>query len=167
MSQFLWIEDFENNPKAATENVFNSILHDAKIPDTKEEIKAFLKKPNYRVLTELTFWDGWQFIHDSQQLSQVDYILLDIDLNVLSDGDEEEEDLLEILKRYEYQPSENKEQDTRSYLTATQNLKKVAGYQLYVALVMELGFPKEHILFCSNHGEEMRKIQEAFITAKM
>jgi len=28
MSQFLWIEDFENNPKAATESVFGSILHD-------------------------------------------------------------------------------------------------------------------------------------------
>jgi hypothetical protein len=56
MSQFLWIEDFENNPKATTENVFKSILHDAKIPNTKEEIKAFLEKPNYRVLTELTLF---------------------------------------------------------------------------------------------------------------
>ncbi len=167
MSQFLWIEDFENNPQAATENVFGSILQNAKIPETKEAIKAFLKSPKYRVLIELTFWDGWQFIHEPQQLSQVDYILLDIDLDVLGDDDEEDDRLLDILKLYEYQPSEDKGQDTQSYIAATQNLKKVAGYQLYVELVMKLGFPAEHILFCSNHGNEMRKIQEAFTTAKM
>jgi hypothetical protein len=167
MSQFLWIEDFENNPKAATESVFGSILQNAKIPNTKEAIKVLLKSPKYRVLIELTFWDGWQFIHEPQQLSQVDYIFLDIDLDVLGDDDEEDARLLEILKLYEYQPSEDKRQDTQSYIAATQNLKKVAGYQLYVELVMKLGFPAEHILFCSNHGKEMRKIQEAFTTAKM
>lgn len=170
MSQFLWVEDFENNPQATTESVFGSILPDAKIPDTKEEIKKFLKKDSkYRVLVELTFWDAWQFIHNSQQLSQVDYILLDIDLNVRdNDDDDKEEGLLEILnKYYNYHPCENGEQDTKNYDQATKELKKIAGYQLYVALVTDLGFPKEHILFCSNHGEEMKTIRKAFDTAKM
>ncbi|MEN8219200.1 MAG: hypothetical protein ABFS56_23120 [Pseudomonadota bacterium] len=167
MSQFLWIEDFDKNPKTTTESVFGIILHNAKIPNTLDAIKDFLKGPKYRVLVEFTFWDGWLFIHNPKLLSQVDYIILDIDLNVLEDDEGEDDRLLEILKRYGYQPSDDKGQDTRSYTSATNELKKVAGYQLYVELVMKLGFPEDHILFCSNHGEEMQKIQKAFTTAKM
>jgi len=127
-----------------------------------------LKDSKYRVLIELTFWDAWQFIYNPQQLSQVDYILLDIDLKVFSDGDNIEKGLLEVLERYyNYQPSENKKQDIENRVEARTKLKKIAGYQLYVALVTDLGFPKEHILFCSNHGEEMQTIRKAFETAKM
>ncbi|TGO02269.1 hypothetical protein PN36_27745, partial [Candidatus Thiomargarita nelsonii] len=45
------------------------------------------------------------------------------------DDEGEDDRLLEILKRYGYQPSDDKGQDTRSYTTATNELKKVAGYQ--------------------------------------
>lgn len=165
MSQFLWIEDFENSPQDTTRNVFGGPLSLAKIPDTKEEVKNLLEK--HRVWVELTFLEAWQFIHNPQKLLQVDYIILDIDLIVQGEIDDENGELLAILKLYGYQHHQDSENNRRSYKTASNALKKVAGYQLYVELVMNLGFPQDHILFCSNHGEELKNIQAAFITAKM
>jgi hypothetical protein len=166
MSQFLWIEDFEKNPPQTTQSVFGVLLQDAKIPNTAEEIKIFLSK--YRVLLEFNFLDGWQFIHNPQKLSKIDYIILDIDLVVKGETEDVDNCLPAILELYGYQANHSDaEQKQFSRRNAMAELKKVAGYQLYVELVMKLGFPEEHILFCSNHGEEMRKIQNAFTTAKM
>jgi hypothetical protein len=165
MSQFLWIEDFENSPLDTTRSVFGGPLSLTKIPDTKEEVKNLLEK--HRVLVELTFLEAWQFIHNPQKLLQVDYIILDIDLIVQGEIDDEKGELPAILELYGYQHHQDSENRRRSYKTATNALKKVAGYQLYVELVINLGFPQDHIRFCSNHGEEMKNIQAAFITAKM
>ncbi|GEM_PF-1305418 len=46
-------------------------------------------------------------------------------------------------------------------------LKRTAGYQIYLELVMNLGFPKERVLFVSNHGNELQSIEAAFKTAKI
>jgi hypothetical protein len=162
MSQFLWIEDFAGEPRNETKKVFGVLLQNAKIPNTKEAIKKFLSK--YRVLVELTFLDGWQFIHNPQNLSKIDYIILDIDLIVEFDDDE---DLPALLKLYGYEPDSDREQNQLSRRNAMAELQKVAGYQLYVELVMKLGFPEEHILFCSNHGDEIQKIKTTFASAKM
>jgi len=51
--------------------------------------------------------------------------------------------------------------------TPEQALKTKAGYQLYIELVMGLDFPKDHILFCSNHIDELESLTEAFQEAKI
>jgi len=137
MSQFLWIEDFEGDAKQSfTQSVFGTFLNNAPIPYDEMELKEFLR--NYRILLELSFSEALQFIHQPENLFQVDYIILDVDLAV---GDADDNSLLsDILKIYGYKP-----QNEESYWKAEKALKKVAGYQLYIELVMALDFPKEHI----------------------
>ncbi|MCK5524345.1 MAG: hypothetical protein KAI83_14530 [Thiomargarita sp.] len=166
MSQFLWIEDFEYGTKHA-KNVFGSILQNAEIPTTKPKLKHLLK--DYRVSVELSFLEGLRFIRE--QLSQVDYIILDIDLIDIPPGllrYEEQTDLLALLEQfYDYQPHQDKSLDEANYKKAAEQLKPEAGYKLYVELVIALDFPKEHILFCSNHTNEQKHIQSVFKQAKI
>ncbi len=166
MSQFLWIEDFEYGTKHA-KNVFGSILQNADIPTTKPKLKHLLK--DYRVSVELSFLEGLRFIRE--QLSQVDYIILDIDLIDIPPGllrYEEQTDLLALLEQfYDYQPHQDKSLDEANYKKAAEQLKPEAGYKLYVELVIALDFPKEHILFCSNHINEQKHIQSVFKQAKI
>jgi hypothetical protein len=166
MSQFLWIEDFEYGTKHA-KNVFGHILQNADIPTTKPKLKHLLK--DYRVSVELSFLEGLRFIRE--QLSQVDYIILDIDLIDIPPGllrYEEQTDLLALLEQfYDYQPHQDKSLDEANYKKAAEQLKPEAGYKLYVELVIALGFPKEHILFCSNHTNEQKQIKSVFEKAKI
>ncbi|TGO02791.1 hypothetical protein PN36_19050 [Candidatus Thiomargarita nelsonii] len=159
MSQFLWIEDFEGDVKQSfTRSVFGEFLDNTQIPNDSVELKEFLK--DYGILVELTFSDALQFIHNPENIFQVDYIILDVDLAV---GDADENGLLsDILNIYGYDP-----QDEESYKVAEKALKKVAGYQLYIELVMGLDFPKDHILFCSNHINELTSLKDAFQRAKI
>jgi len=46
-------------------------------------------------------------------------------------------------------------------------MKEVAGYHLFIDLVMNLGFPRERILFCSNHGNHLDSINNSFEPAKI
>ncbi|MDM8560909.1 hypothetical protein [Candidatus Parabeggiatoa sp. HSG14] len=157
MSQFLWIEDFESerdNPVSSfTEAVFGEIL--TKQPeDAKEEVKKTLKECG--VLLECTFLDGLEFIRDPEKLFQVDYIILDVDL-IIKDDIDENGILPDIIELY------RKELEK----TPEEALKEVAGYQLYIELVMALDFPKDHILFCSNHIEQLESLKDAFQKAKI
>jgi hypothetical protein len=167
MSQFFWVEDFEGTtPKDTTQRVFGSLWQhpSTKVPEAEEDIKDFLEHQG--VFLETTFLRAWEFIHHPQKLFRIDYIILDIDL---VPGKLANAVLSDILAQwYDYQATpQDLLQDTENRNKAAKALKKVAGYQLYVELVMNLGFPQDHILFCSNHGEEMKNIQAAFITAKM
>ncbi|MDM8559767.1 hypothetical protein [Candidatus Parabeggiatoa sp. HSG14] len=158
MSQFLWVEDFEEKKsvKPYTDFVFGELLQDVKSeqrPTNKEEMRLFLEKKG--VFLELTFTDGLEFIYDPENLLKVDYIILDVRLVIEESADEDNEHLPNILKYYE------KEDDPRAAL------KIVAGYQLYVELVINLGFPKEHILLCSNHANHLQSLADAFDKAKM
>ncbi|MEK8020885.1 MAG: hypothetical protein VSS75_028780 [Candidatus Parabeggiatoa sp.] len=166
MSRFLWIEDFEDGTEHATENVFGHLLQNTEIPATKPKLKQLLKK--YGVLVEFNFLEGLRFIRT--QLFEVDYVILDIDLIDIRSGlrYDEQTDLLNLLETfYGYQPDQDKSQDQASYKKAANHLKQEAGYKLYVELVMALDFPKEHILFCSNHSKEQKHIQSVFKEAKI
>jgi hypothetical protein len=169
MSHFLWVEDFAGPTlRDTTVNVFGELLQNKDIPDTKKEVKELLRKQG--VFVELSFLGGLDFIRHSQRRSQVDYIILDIWLDVKIRGDKDENNWLpQILQEYYgYEPqSDNNEADEKALNEAKKKLLEVAGYQLYVELVMEHGFPKEHILFCSDHGPEQKSIQALFKQAKI
>lgn len=164
MSYFLWVEDFENSPKVTASNVFGSVLEDRLFAEDKRALKSSLK--NQGVFIELNFQDGLNFI--SPELDRkIDYIILDIDLPAYG-GDDINEEVLDLLKNFEnYQHIEDEAEDEALLQKACNELKKIAGFYLYTKLVVELGFPKQHILFCSNHGENTLTIQEAFKTAKI
>jgi len=46
-------------------------------------------------------------------------------------------------------------------------IKEIAGYYLYTELIVEQSFPKQHILFCSNHGDTTKEMRDAFKLAKI
>lgn len=158
MSQFLWVEDFGDvDIDATTTSVLGEILDHQNIPNNQFRLRKFLA--NQGVLLKLEFVEALEFIGDPEQLLRIDYIILDIWLPVDTTKNtsvETGEYLQTLLQRYHVEQQ----------IACTQ-LEKMAGYQLYVELIMELGFPKEHILFCSNHAEELSSISKAFGEAKL
>ena len=165
MSYFLWVEDFENSAKVTATEVFGGINRDEQqFSDNKQQLKKNLKAQG--IYIELSFQDGLGFIR--QNLSKIDYIILDIDLAAYSKGDVINADVLELLETfqgYKKPTDENEEELLLEQECAI--LKALAGYYLYTELVVELGFPKQHILFCSNHGENSLSTRDAFKTAKI
>ncbi len=160
MSYFLWVEDFQTTSgrtevASTIKNVFGEVLdQDALPPTMAEEVAHFFQQQQCGVFVERTFFDALQFLYTPEKLLKADYIVLDIDLPLASYPNTNHPvytNYSEILQRY---PSEAE-------------FKKVAGYQLYVELVMNLGFPKEHILFCSNHEQYLASIKTAFQEAKI
>ncbi len=167
MSCFLWVEDFEGgNYKATTDSVFGEMLNPP-IPDEKEDLRQYLEQQG--ITLKFNFLEALHFIRDPQKLTQVDCIILDIDLPVKTpETTEDEKKLLpDVLKLYGYQVSKNEEEDEASSISAQQKLKQKAGYQLYVELIFKQSFPKNHIFICSNHGENLKSILAAFEQAKM
>ena len=169
MSCFLWIEDFDNSVENSVETtasyVLDSIISQPFESDARE-LKRQLKGQG--VFLELTFQDGLSFIRDKDKLNQIDYIILDIDLKPYNDPSEISTDFLKLLFEFEkYTEEDHKTNNDESFKNACNNLEKIAGFYLYTDLVVELGFPKTHILFCSNHGENTKTIQAAFKQAKI
>jgi len=166
MSHFLWIEDFENSVETTASDVLSSIIEE---PFDNDARKLKRKLKNQGVFLELTFQDGLGFINDKDRLNQIDYIILDIDLKSHEGSIEDiSPDVLKLL--YEFQDYTRAEYESKNedlFKKVCTNLKEIAGFYLYTQLVLELGFPKTHILFCSNHGENTKKIQDAFKTAKI
>lgn len=161
MSYFLWIEDFENYPKVTASEVLGGIVEEQSLSDHKQQLKNNLKQQG--VFVELSFQDGLGFIRN--HLQKIDYIILDIDLPAYSKGDEINADVLHLLEQYYGYDQTN--DDEALFGDKCKELKEVAGYHIYTELVVQLGFPKEHILFCSNHGENLKSIQDAFKIAKI
>lgn len=163
MSYFLWVEDFDNNTKVTASSVLGKILDENVFDENKRTLKKRLKE--YGVFIELNFQDGLEFI--TSNLNKVDYIILDIDLPAYDD--EINPEVLKLLETFEdYQPHKDDEaEDEERRKKACDKLKKIAGFHLYTKLVVDLGFPKQHILFCSNHADEMKTVQQAFQDAKI
>jgi hypothetical protein len=165
MSYFLWIEDFENSAKITATEVFGGInIDEQHLSDNKQQLKKNLKTQG--IFVELSFQDGLGFIR--QNLKNIDYIILDIDLAAYSKGDTINTDVLALLEVFQdYQQPINEIEAEQLLEKECAKLKALAGYYLYTELVVELGFPKQHILFCSNHGENSRSTREAFKAAKI
>lgn len=164
MSYFLWIEDFESSAKTTASDLFAGLMGEQYFSDNTRQLKKNLSEQG--VFIELSFQDGLDFIRN--KLNEIDYIILDIDLPAYSKGDSINGDVMQLLERYYgYKKQDDESEDERLLGEKRDDLKKLAGYHLYAELVIELGFPKRHILFCSNHGENLKSIQEAFNTAKV
>jgi hypothetical protein len=165
MSYFLWVEDFENSPKVTATEVFGGIINDdQKFSDNKQQLKTSFKTQG--IYIELSFQDGLGFIR--QNLGKIDYIILDIDLAAYSKSDSINADVLALLETFQdYQKADDVNEDEQLLEQECAKLKALAGYYLYTELIVELGFPKQHILFCSNHGETSLSTREAFKTAKI
>ena len=170
MSYFLWIEDFEKSAENSVENtascVLNSIICQP-FESNERELKRQLKGQG--IFLELTFEDGLSFIRDKSNLHQIDYIILDIDLKSHDGSSEISSDVLKLLCKFQKHILEEEDESRKEELLAKacDNLKEIAGFYLYTDLVVELGFPKTHILFCSNHGKETISIRNAFEQAKI
>ena len=166
MSHFLWIEDFENSVKTTAHDVLSSIIEEPFDNDSRK-LKSKLEKEG--IFLELTFQDGLIFIRDQGKLNQIDYIILDIDLKSHNGSIHDiSPDVLGLLYEFQdYTETKYESKDGESFNKACQDLKEIAGFYLYTQLVLELGFPKTHILFCSNHGENTKTIQKAFKQAKI
>lgn len=165
MSYFLWVEDFENSPKITATEVLGGInIDEQQFSDNKQQLKKNLKAQG--IYIELSFQDGLGFIR--QNLGKIDYIILDIDLAAYSKGDVINDDVLKLLKTFQdYQKPVDETEEEQLLEQECAKLKALAGYYLYTELVVELGFPKQHILFCSNHGENSLSTRDAFKTAKI
>lgn len=164
MSYFLWIEDFESSPQVTANNVFGNTLNANLFSDKKHQLKNNLQEQG--VFIELSFQDGLNFIR--KNLPKIDYVILDIDLPAYSSDDEVNTDVLRLLSDFQdYEKLEDEAENEALIAKNCTQLKAIAGFYLYTELVVELGFPKEHILFCSDHGINTASIQDAFKTAKI
>ncbi len=164
MSYFLWIEDFEGYPKVVASNVFGGILNENHFSDDLRRLKQNLKEQG--IFIETSIQDSINFIRE--KLHTIDYIILDIDFPAYSKGDEINHVVLKLLTNFQdYQKSEDENEDTILLQRQCDRLKEIAGFYIYTELIVELGFPKQHILFCSNHGENTTTIQNAFKSAKI
>ena len=160
MAAFLWVEDFDGGTyRTTTDDVFGKLAGKfGDIPDDKDDLQDYLTAKNIYLETNLT--DALRFIADKDQLAKIDYVVLDIDLKIADDPEDESanQDLLaEVFKWYEGLP----EVEQRIAL------KKVAGYHLWTRLVIDGGFPRDRIQFCSQHGNYLNSIKESFGTAKI
>lgn len=168
MTKFLWIEDFpkDGDPRATVDSVFGALLGDG-VANGLPEIPRLIPKAleRYGIRLQLSLSSALRFIKDPVALASIDFIVLDIDLKVFDDIDTEFEhygDLIRTWYGYEGADPDSPDFDEGSHRKACQELQRKAGYHLWAILVIELGFPKNRILFCSDHGDNLDSIKDAF-----
>ena len=169
MTHFLWVEDFKvsenknappmmDNPadnivSSTIDSVFGSILDIITLNDNCEDIydvRDFLKEKG--IFLKLNLLEALEFIRNPDELAKIDFIVLDVDMPICRKEQEDVNDYLpNLIKEYE----------------SESELGRIAGYPIYIELVIELGFPKSHILFCSNHAKYFDELQSKFKNAKI
>ncbi len=163
MPHFLWVEDFnfsktnrEENIVSSTVNlVFGDILDSEELREELKEEDAndaqdFLKDKG--IFLKLNLLEALDFIHNPEELAKIDFVVLDVDMPLKQGWQSDDNNYLPpLIKQY----------------TSEAELERIAGYQLYIDLVIELGFPKSHILFCSNHADYFDKLKEKFNSANI
>ena len=167
MSDFLWIEDFEGDIRATVDQVFGLADCPTALPDLKEWLAA------RGITLKTTFFDAYRLVRDPAQLATIDYVVIDIDLKPYEDYElDDPESVAEIdaflrEKNYLRDQGSNTAPLSPGWRAAVSELKKVAGYHIFTELLIEAGFPRRHILFCSNHGDQLNSITHAFEAAKL
>ncbi|NOQ35006.1 MAG: hypothetical protein GQ569_03830 [Methylococcaceae bacterium] len=144
MPHFLWVEDFKASETQRDENIISSTIDlvfgsrlDSQDFDGDDEYDArdFLEEKG--ITLKLNLLEALDFIHNPNELATIDFVVLDVDMPLKRNEQVDENNYLpELIEQYQSEEA----------------LKKIAGYQIYIDLVIELGFPKSHILFCSNHA---------------
>lgn len=163
MTHFLWVEDFnfsepkrgDNFVSSTVKSVFGSVLDENELRERlKEEdeydAQEFLEEKG--ILLKLNLLEALVFIRNPDELSKIDFVVLDVDMPLCRDGQNDDNNYLpSLIEQYE----------------SADNLRKIAGYQIYTELVIELGFPKSHILFCSNHANYFDNLKSKFASANI
>jgi hypothetical protein len=168
MSSFLWVEDFEGGQyREFAYKVFGNALGLASNDffDNEIELKSFLKSKQIHLATNLA--EGIEFINDEASLRKIDFVVLDIDLALMGADISHDEVLIKPLLERWYSYSATDANEEQSFNRACDELKRVAGYHLYIDLVVNRRFPRDRVLFCSNHGGYLKAIQESFNGAKI
>jgi len=168
MSAFLWVEDFEGSQyREFAHAIFGKSLglDSSFFPNSESGLREFLYKRKIYLVTD--YCEAMQFI--LKRLNDVDSIVLDIDLNLLAEHDHTSLSIVSpVLKKwYQYDPSLTDEAEEASFNAARDQMKMIAGYHLYTELVMNRSFPRDRILFCSNHGSYLEAMNESFGNAKI
>ncbi len=167
MSAFLWVEDFENGQyQEFTNNIFGRAfgLNVSEIPHNENSLRRYLEDRDIYLVS--TFSEADYFIEN--RLADIDFVILDIDLKVLDEYSEDTRPttLTSILSNwYNYKADDLVEE--KSFTEACDKLKPEAGYHIWKNLVMRRGFPRDRILFCSNHAGYLESINKSFHGAKI
>ena len=161
MINVLWIEDFGGGEITATvdslfKGTFGGNQPEKTIPKLSKQLEA------NGIFLRTNFQDGLNFIKKASHT--VDLIILDIDLKTHGNGCELEPATLTTLKNH--YDLENQDDEKQLNISLSQ-LKQCAGYHLYVELILNQQYPKDKIIFCSNHGENLASINSAFKSAMM
>ncbi|MDO9139168.1 MAG: hypothetical protein Q7U38_02410, partial [Methylobacter sp.] len=123
MSHFLWIEDFDNSPKATANNVLGSLFDDSYFSEDKRQLRKNLKQ--HGVFIELSFQDGLSFI--CQHLYKIDYVILDINLPAISEGDTINDAVLKKLTDFQaYQKQADEKEDEQLLTEKCKELREIA-----------------------------------------
>jgi len=135
--------------------VFGSILENKEFRERlKEEdpndAQDFLEEKG--IFLKINLLEALEFINKPNELSKIDYVVLDVDMPLQDEDDIDNENYLSsLIEKYD----------------SKDDLRKIAGYQIYTELVIELGFPKSHILFCSNHANYFEELKSKFNSANI
>jgi len=168
MSSFLWVEDFEGEQyRLFAHSVFGKMLEiDAlSFPNTKNELRSFLLKNNIFLVTN--YAQAKRFVSD--QIADVDIVVLDIDLELLGEDFASDFMIVEPMLKQWYGLNSNglENVDEAEFNEARDQMKTIAGYHLFIDLVMNQRFPRERIRFCSNHANHLTAMNESFGKAKI
>ncbi len=161
MSSFLWVEDFDDGRyrQVAFEHFGDAFkLLPEQFPDDLPTLVRFLKERGVTLAT--TYAEGRRVIDG--QLNDIDFVVLDIDLALVGEDPEEDHPLVlpELESWYDYHPQSPDEE--ASYDSARTRMKRVAGYHLWTHLIINKGFPRSRIQFCSQHGDHLNSIEQSF-----
>jgi hypothetical protein len=107
------------------------------------------------------------FINNSSLLSSIDFVILDIDLDLWDDIEDLTEErssewavLNPLLKDWYEYPGEELNLDDVRILEKT--VREFAGYHLWTKLVIDRAFPRERVFFASNYMNFWDKINKTF-----
>lgn len=162
MPRFLWVEDFDTEPASyrdTTHFVFGCRAGNRdEIPDEKEDLRDYLASKD--IVLETTLSTALQFIAEPGNLATIDFVVLDIDLKISEEREDEVDNKLlnDIFERHG---------DSSEERTKLKEIKKIAGYYIWTSLVIDMGFPRNRIQFCSNHGNFLKSINESFVKARI
>lgn len=163
MSAFLWVEDFESgNYQEIAFALFGKAINKGldDFPNDRVRLRKMLKPHGIILCTN--YAEAARYIDKEEFKSNIDFVVLDIDLLLTGDDDDDLLFVHPMMQRwYEYTG------DDASYDKAYARMKQVAGYHIFVDLVIQRGFPRERIMFCSNHGESLKSINDSFEPAKI
>lgn len=170
MTTCLWVEDFgkegtnvdsDLSCKKLTARLFMSSLKyqstgrnvgESSLSEDELVLQEFLRN-KCDIYLEFSLSGALKFIKNKLEL--IDFIILDIWLP--------EKDVLDDEIDVSDKDYSDTHQEVLNYKTSCEGFKTdKAGYYIFVELVVNLGYPKDRIIFYTNHGEESASLEDTF-----